>query len=180
MSGSTFDPDPDPFFQMWIWGSGSTITERWIRGSGSTIPKCGSQDSDTRQKEMDPQRCLATIFSKLRCIVYYPVFQESSQICWRPIDNVNKAKSYNSVPSVVFSYFWRTSCGASTGCICRSRWGCPWLQIELKSLFACTINTILRVSPENFDCLNVGDVTGCAVHSALFLPQIRSSASTRF
>ena len=29
------------FFQMWIRGSGSTITERWIRGSGSTFPKCG-------------------------------------------------------------------------------------------------------------------------------------------
>ena len=47
------DPDPDPlwnririhFFQMWIRGSESTITERWIRGSGSgsTFPKCGSQ-----------------------------------------------------------------------------------------------------------------------------------------
>ena len=51
------DPDPDPlwnririhFFQMWIRGSGSTITERWIRGSGSTFPKCGSQDPDPRQ-----------------------------------------------------------------------------------------------------------------------------------
>ena len=65
------DPDPDPlrnririqFFQMWIRGSGSTITERWIRGSGSgsTFPKCGSQDpdpdSDPRQNEMDPKRC---------------------------------------------------------------------------------------------------------------------------
>ena len=71
------DPDPDPlrflssdpdpllnririhFFQMWIRGSGSTITERWIRGSGSTFPKCGSQnpDPDPRQNEMDPKRC---------------------------------------------------------------------------------------------------------------------------
>ena len=58
--------DPDPlwnririhFFQMWIRGSGSTITERWIRGSGSTFPKCGSQDPDPdpRQNEMDPKR----------------------------------------------------------------------------------------------------------------------------
>ena len=59
---------PDPlwarmrihFFQMWIRGSGSTMTERWIRGSGSTIPKFGSQDldpyPDPRQNEMDPQR----------------------------------------------------------------------------------------------------------------------------
>ena len=48
------------FFQMWIRGSrsGSTITERWLRGSGSgsTFPKCGSQDSDSRQNEMDPKR----------------------------------------------------------------------------------------------------------------------------
>ena len=61
------DPDPDPlwirihFFQMWIRGSGSgyTITESWIRGSGSesTFPKCGSQDPDPRQNEMDPKRC---------------------------------------------------------------------------------------------------------------------------
>ena len=62
--------DPDPlwtriqieihFFQMWIRGSGSAITERWIRGSGSTFPKCRSQDSDPdpRQNEMDPKRCL--------------------------------------------------------------------------------------------------------------------------
>ena len=62
------DPDPDPlwnririhFFQMWIRGSGSTITERWIRGSGSTFTKCGSQDPepdpDSRQNEMDPKR----------------------------------------------------------------------------------------------------------------------------
>ena len=44
------------FFQMWIRGSGSTITERWIRGSWSTFPKCGSQDPDPRQNEMDPKR----------------------------------------------------------------------------------------------------------------------------
>ena len=45
---------PDPLwnriwihvFQMWIRGSGSTITERWIRGSGSTFSKCGSEDPD--------------------------------------------------------------------------------------------------------------------------------------
>ena len=57
--------DPDPhwtrihFFQMWIRGSGSesTITERRIQGSGSTFPKCGSQDPDPRQNEMDPKRC---------------------------------------------------------------------------------------------------------------------------
>ena len=61
------DPDPDPlwnririhFFQMWIRGSGSTITESWIRGSesGSTFPKCGYQDPDPRQNDMDPKRC---------------------------------------------------------------------------------------------------------------------------
>ena len=47
------------FFQMWIRGSGSTITESWIRGSGSTFPKCGSQDPDPdpRQNEMDSKRC---------------------------------------------------------------------------------------------------------------------------
>jgi len=55
--------DPDPlririhFFKMWIRGSGSTITESWIRGSGSTFPKCGSEDPDPRQNEMDPKRC---------------------------------------------------------------------------------------------------------------------------
>ena len=56
--------DPDPlwtriwihFFQTWIRGSGSTITERRIRGSGSTFSKCGSQDPDPRQNEMDPKR----------------------------------------------------------------------------------------------------------------------------
>ena len=30
--------------------------ERWNRGSGSTFPKCGSQDPDPRQNEMDPKR----------------------------------------------------------------------------------------------------------------------------
>ena len=62
--------DPDPlrnririhFFQMWIRGSGSTITESWIRGSGSTFPKCESQDPDPRQNEMDPKRCLKVLW----------------------------------------------------------------------------------------------------------------------
>ena len=67
------DPDPDPlwnririhFFQMWIRGSGSTITERLIRGSGSTFPKCGSKDPDPdpRQNEMDPKRCFIALNS---------------------------------------------------------------------------------------------------------------------
>ena len=68
MKNRYYDPDPDQlwnririhFFQMWIRGSGSTITERCIRGSGSgfTFPKCGSQDPDPdpRQNEMDPKR----------------------------------------------------------------------------------------------------------------------------
>ena len=61
------DLDPDPFwtrfrihfFQMWIRESGSTMTERWIRGSesGFTFPKCGSQDPDPCQNELDPKRC---------------------------------------------------------------------------------------------------------------------------
>ena len=49
---------------MWIRGSGSTIAERWIRGSGSgtTFLKCGSQDPDPRQNEMDPKRCFQVYF----------------------------------------------------------------------------------------------------------------------
>ena len=48
---------PLVLFQTWSRGSGSSITERWIRGSGSTFPKCGSQDPDPCQNEMDPKRC---------------------------------------------------------------------------------------------------------------------------
>ena len=48
--------------QMWIPGSGSTITERHIWGSRYTFSDCGSQyldpDPDPRQNEMDPKCCL--------------------------------------------------------------------------------------------------------------------------
>ena len=55
---------------MWIRGSGSTITERWIRGSGSTLPKCGSQDPDPRQNEMDPKRwILLLILFLMECYI---------------------------------------------------------------------------------------------------------------
>ena len=73
--------DPDPlwnririhFFQMWIRGSGSTISERWIRGSGSTFPKCGSQDPDPdpHQNEMDPKRWLEACFLSFYLIFFY-------------------------------------------------------------------------------------------------------------
>ena len=62
------------FFQMWIRGfrSGSTITERWIRGSGSgsTFPKCGSQDPDPLQNEMDPKRWYLSLSFKLSWMLY--------------------------------------------------------------------------------------------------------------
>ena len=52
-----WDPDPlfpnvDPRIRILIHYSGKVGP-----GSGSTFPKCGSQDPDPRQNEMDPKRC---------------------------------------------------------------------------------------------------------------------------
>ena len=89
--------DPDPlwnririhFFQMWIRGSGSTITERWIRGSGSgsTFPKCGSQDPDPdpRQNEMDPERWFfstCSINAPYLSVIKSTVKEEFAKILW--------------------------------------------------------------------------------------------------
>ena len=36
---------------------GTRIRIHFGPGSGSTFPKCGTQDPDPRQNEMDPKRC---------------------------------------------------------------------------------------------------------------------------
>ena len=44
--------DPDPLWNL----IRIHFFQIWIRGSGSTFSKCGSQDPDPRQNEMDPKR----------------------------------------------------------------------------------------------------------------------------
>ena len=70
------DPIRINFFQTWIRGSGSTITERWIQGSGSgsTFSTCGSQDLDPCQNEMDLRRKYSVPSSKKHKAEYLPPF----------------------------------------------------------------------------------------------------------
>ena len=88
------------------------------------------------------------IFKKHMTHALYPIFQEKS--IGDGLKYVRGFKSCSSTSTAstrpeshkchtCFWRFWRTRCRASTGCLRRRRWGCPWLQIEFKPILACTI-----------------------------------------